>query len=77
MLPMCTGRGAAASPLISDVDLFGDRQRVVDLDTKVSDRALNLENVTQTVTMHFDGRRAGSPRPAKTSEATTGTRERW
>ena len=31
-----------ALPRCSDVDLLGDRERVIDLDAKVSDRALHL-----------------------------------
>jgi hypothetical protein len=36
------GQSVAALPRCSDVDLLGDRERVIDLDAKVSDRALHL-----------------------------------
>ena len=36
------GQSASAPPPGSDVDLLGYRKRVVDLDTEVSDRALNF-----------------------------------
>jgi hypothetical protein len=36
------GQSVAALPRCSDVDLLGDRERVIDLDAKVSDRTLHL-----------------------------------
>jgi hypothetical protein len=36
------GQSAAAPPRCSDVDLLGDRERVIDLDAEVSDRTLHL-----------------------------------
>jgi hypothetical protein len=36
------GQSVAALPPCSDVDLFGDRERIVDLDAEVPDRALHL-----------------------------------
>jgi hypothetical protein len=40
--PIWDGQSVAALPQCSDVDLFGDGERVVDLDAEVSDRALHL-----------------------------------
>ena len=36
------GQSVAALPRCSDVDLLGDRERVVNLDAEVPDRALDL-----------------------------------
>ena len=36
------GRSMAAPPLVSDIDLFGEVERIVDLDTQISHGALNL-----------------------------------
>ena len=36
------GQSVAALPRCSDVDLLGDRERIVDLDAEVPDRALHL-----------------------------------
>jgi hypothetical protein len=38
--PIWGGQSVAALPQFSDVDLFGDGERVVDLDAEVPDRAL-------------------------------------
>ncbi len=36
------GWSASAPPPCSDINLLGDRERIIDLDTKVSDSALDL-----------------------------------
>jgi hypothetical protein len=40
--PSGVGRALTALPRFSDVDLLGDGERVVDLNTEIPDRALHL-----------------------------------
>jgi hypothetical protein len=40
--PIRGGQSVTALPRGSDINLLGDRERVIDLDAKVSDRALHL-----------------------------------
>jgi hypothetical protein len=40
--PLKGGQSVTALPRCSDVDLLGDRERVIDVDAEVSDRALHL-----------------------------------
>jgi hypothetical protein len=40
--PIKGGQSVTALPQYSDVDLFGDGERVIDLDAEVPDRALYL-----------------------------------
>lgn len=57
-----------APPRCSDVDLFGDGKRVIDLDAEVSDGALHLGvakeqlNRPEIAGTPIDQRRLGSPR---------------
>jgi hypothetical protein len=61
------GQRATALPQCSDVDLLGDGQRIVDLDTKVSDRTLHLGvpeqqlNRPEVASTPIDQRCLGSP----------------